>query len=140
MAVALPQYSDVRPFAPPPGIVEEKIDPQSQQVATAYCPTTREDYFIAGTEPTITCQLHPAPTVVQSAASKLFSFFHLAPQHPAPPSTALANRESERPAAARVSRQAQARLPKAPAAAPKDKRHRGFFARLFGLGKKHSHR
>lgn len=141
MAVKLPQYSDVQPFTPPPGIVEEKIDPQSQQVATAYCPNTQEDYFIAGTQPTVTCQLHPAPSTPRSVVGRVFSFFHLAPQHPAPPEVAgpsAANTDTPPPQAPRL--QTQTHAPPKPAAAPKDKPHRGFFARLFGLGKKHSHR
>ncbi len=57
-AVALPAYSDVKPFAMPEGVTKVTIDPESLALATPECPTTREEVYIHGTEPTEFCPLH----------------------------------------------------------------------------------
>jgi penicillin-binding protein 1B len=57
-AVALPEYSDTKLFESPSGVVQVAIDPQSEQLATPQCPTTRDEVFIAGTEPTEFCFIH----------------------------------------------------------------------------------
>ncbi len=57
-ALALPAYKDIHGFAPPAGITAVTIDPESLQLATASCPTTREEFFVVGTEPTEFCVLH----------------------------------------------------------------------------------
>jgi penicillin-binding protein 1B len=45
-------------FHRPEGIVERQIDPESGMLATPYCPSTRSEVFVAGTEPTEVCSLH----------------------------------------------------------------------------------
>jgi len=57
-AVALPAYSDVKPFVMPEGVTKVTIDPESLALATPECPTTREEVYIHGTEPTEFCPLH----------------------------------------------------------------------------------
>ena len=59
-AVALPRYRDTQEFERPEGLVFVTIDPESGMMATTACPTTREEVFLAGTEPTDTCPLHPS--------------------------------------------------------------------------------
>jgi len=54
-AVALPQYSDVKPFTQPSGIVDVQLDKQTNLLATPACPETYSAAFIAGTEPSQTC-------------------------------------------------------------------------------------
>jgi len=54
-AVALPQYSDVKPFAQPAGVVDVQLDKQTNLLATPSCPETYSSAFIAGTEPSQTC-------------------------------------------------------------------------------------
>jgi len=58
-AVMLPAFSNVQEFERPEGIVSVTIDPETQQLATPACPLTREEVFVAGTEPTESCTLHP---------------------------------------------------------------------------------
>lgn len=58
-AVALPQYSDVKEFSPPQGVVMLKIDKVTNRVATASCPDDYYAAFIAGTEPHDTCDQNP---------------------------------------------------------------------------------
>jgi penicillin-binding protein 1B len=62
------EYRNVRYFEAPNGIVTVSIDPESGQLATPQCPTTRPEIFIAGTQPIESCHLHqaaqPSPTYV----------------------------------------------------------------------------
>jgi penicillin-binding protein 1B len=51
----------------PEDVVERQIDPQSGMLATPYCPQTKNEVFVAGTEPTSVCSIHagsgePSPT------------------------------------------------------------------------------
>jgi penicillin-binding protein 1B len=57
-AVALPAYSNTKAFEPPAGVVQVTVDPQSEQLATPQCPTTKDEVFIAGTEPNEYCFIH----------------------------------------------------------------------------------
>jgi penicillin-binding protein 1B len=54
-AVAFPQYSDVKPFAQPAGVVDVQLDKATNLLATPACPETYTAAFIAGTEPNQTC-------------------------------------------------------------------------------------
>jgi len=42
----------------PEDVLEREIDPDSGMLATPYCPATRAEIFVAGTEPTSVCPLH----------------------------------------------------------------------------------
>ncbi|HEV2719321.1 MAG TPA: PBP1A family penicillin-binding protein [Thermoanaerobaculia bacterium] len=42
----------------PDDVVERQIDPQSGMLATPYCPQTRTEIFVQGTEPAAVCPLH----------------------------------------------------------------------------------
>ncbi|HEX9986208.1 MAG TPA: PBP1A family penicillin-binding protein, partial [Thermoanaerobaculia bacterium] len=42
----------------PEDVVEREIDPYSGMLATPYCPTTRSEIFVTGTEPPSVCPLH----------------------------------------------------------------------------------
>jgi penicillin-binding protein 1B len=57
-AIELPAYRDVQPFEMPSGVTRVSIDPETMQLATPSCPTTREEVYIIGTEPTEFCSLH----------------------------------------------------------------------------------
>jgi penicillin-binding protein 1B len=61
-AVALPQYHNTQDFQIPDGVLQETIDPQSGQLATAKCPQTVQEYFVSGSEPTQVCELHGGQT------------------------------------------------------------------------------
>ncbi len=51
-------YRNAKAFPAPEGIVTIKIDPLSGMPATAFCPTSRQEVFISGTEPVGSCPLH----------------------------------------------------------------------------------
>ena len=57
-AVMLPAFSNAQQFERPEGVVSVTIDPETQMLATPDCPVTRQEVFIAGTEPTESCTLH----------------------------------------------------------------------------------
>ena len=42
----------------PDDVVDREVDPESGMLATPYCPTTRGEVFVAGTEPQAVCALH----------------------------------------------------------------------------------
>ena len=54
-AVTLPQYSDVKQFTQPVGVVDVQLDKATNLLATPTCPETYTAAFIVGTEPTTTC-------------------------------------------------------------------------------------
>jgi len=61
-AVTLSQYHNTQDFQIPDGVLQETIDPQSGQLATAKCPQTVQEYFVSGSEPTQVCELHGGQT------------------------------------------------------------------------------
>jgi penicillin-binding protein 1B len=54
-AIALPQYSDVKAFGQPQGVVDVRLDKITNRLATPSCPDTYTIAFVAGTEPHDTC-------------------------------------------------------------------------------------
>ncbi|MDP9360773.1 MAG: PBP1A family penicillin-binding protein [Acidobacteriota bacterium] len=42
----------------PEDVIDRQIDPQSGMLATSYCPQTKDEIFVAGTEPVLVCPLH----------------------------------------------------------------------------------
>jgi penicillin-binding protein 1B len=57
-ATALPAYHDVKDFPAPEGIQAVMIDPESSELATPTCPTTRAEFYVTGSAPTQLCELH----------------------------------------------------------------------------------
>ncbi len=45
-------------FDIPVGVVRHRVDPKSGQLATSQCPEKTLEFFIAGTEPTVYCEVH----------------------------------------------------------------------------------
>ena len=56
-------------FPQPETVRVVTIDPASGLLATSACPVRAEEYFRAGTEPTATCPLHPAPAPPEPVVS-----------------------------------------------------------------------
>ncbi len=54
-AASLPEYSDMREFGQPSGVVDVQLDKTTNLLATPACPETYNAAFIAGTEPNQTC-------------------------------------------------------------------------------------
>jgi len=118
-AVALPTYANTQSFAPPAGIVQAAIDPQSGLLASPACPQTANEYFISGTEPTEYCgQLSQS-----TPGSWLGHLFGGASHPPSPPPPTPSN-PSGAPAAPPGD-------PGPPAQAPEQKK--GVLNRIFGI-------
>jgi len=54
-ASALPEFSDMRSFGQPSGVVDVQLDKATNRLATPACPETYTAAFVAGTEPRETC-------------------------------------------------------------------------------------
>jgi penicillin-binding protein 1B len=83
-ASALPQYSGMKPFAQPTGVVDVELDKATNRLATPTCPDDYTAAFVAGTEPHETCD--------QTGA--VAGFFHRVfggGEKPLPPPTQVAN-------------------------------------------------
>ena len=72
-AIALPAYSNVKPFVMPEGVTKVTIDPETLALATPECPVTREEVYIHGTEPTEFCPLHGGRMAGDSAPGSWLS-------------------------------------------------------------------
>ena len=74
-ATSLAQYRDVKDFAMPDGVQSVLIDPDTLQLATANCPTTREEVYVAGSAPTVYCEVHGGHNLFTSTGSILSRVF-----------------------------------------------------------------
>src|SRR3989442_5594154 len=74
-ATALSQYRDVRDFTMPDGVQSVLIDPDTLQLATPNCPTTREEVYVAGSAPTQYCEVHGGHNLLTSTGSVLSHIF-----------------------------------------------------------------
>ncbi|HTC46821.1 MAG TPA: PBP1A family penicillin-binding protein [Candidatus Aquilonibacter sp.] len=81
-ASVLPQYSDMKAFSQPTGVVDVQLDKATNRLATPTCPDDYTAAFVAGTEPRETCDQ-------QSGVAGLFSrFFGGGPKVLPPPNPA----------------------------------------------------
>jgi len=54
-------YRNAKEFAIPAGVSQVRICPQSGKLAGQYCPNPRGEYFVEGSEPGETCDMHDFP-------------------------------------------------------------------------------
>jgi len=124
-AIALPQYKDgVKPFSPPPGVVEVSLDKVTNYLATPVCPNDYPAAFIAGTEPSQTCEMTAGDQ--RNFFQKLFG---VGPKPPAP--AAVSNPGQQAQTSQAVPGQ-PAQPSQAAATSEDDKKKKGFFGKLFG--------
>jgi len=81
-ATALAQYRDVKDFTMPDGVQSVLIDPDTLQLATANCPTTREEVYVAGSAPTVYCEVHGGHNLLTTTGSILSRVFGGEPKTP----------------------------------------------------------
>jgi penicillin-binding protein 1B len=125
-AVALPQYSDTKNFVPPPGVIEVRLDKQTNLLADAACPDSYFAAFLDGTQPTNTCD--NANGDQRNVFQKIFGLG----QNPAPQTDQTApNQPSPALQQPPPSQTAAAPAPAQPADQQPVKKP-GFFGRLFG--------
>ncbi|HUJ21731.1 MAG TPA: PBP1A family penicillin-binding protein [Bryobacteraceae bacterium] len=106
-ALQFREYRDAKPFEAPDGIISVEIDPASGMPATPFCPLTRTEVFIAGTQPVGTCPLHRGP----NPAATHVAGWEVPPalpaqgpgsadvrlRHPSPPTAVASNAPPENP-------------------------------------------
>jgi penicillin-binding protein 1B len=81
-ATAMSPYRDVKDFTMPDGVQSVVIDPESLQLATPNCPTTREEVYVAGSAPTDFCEIHGGHGLGTSTGSILSHIFGGQPKAP----------------------------------------------------------
>jgi penicillin-binding protein 1B len=119
-AVALPQYKMTEDFDPPPGVLQETIDPQSGQLATSSCPQTVQEYFVSGSEPTQMCELHGGGHFASAPANWLAHLFGK-DNNPSPPPP---NSGANPPNGAN---------PQPPASEDESQKKKGLLGKIFGI-------
>ncbi|MGC2635906.1 MAG: transglycosylase domain-containing protein [Acidobacteriaceae bacterium] len=129
-AVNLPQYSDTRDFVPPPGVIQVRLDDNTNLLADDSCPQDYTAAFLDGTQPTDTCDHSMGDQ--RNIFQKIFGLGQRpvnpppAPQRvaqpPLPPPTQQA--APAQPAAAQDQTDSQNQDQK--------KKKRGFWSKLFG--------
>jgi penicillin-binding protein 1B len=122
-AVALPNYSDVKPFASPDGVVLLTLDKNTNQIATPSCPDDYVTAFIEGTQPTQTCE--------QTGHGNVFQrIFGIEPKPtPTPPASNIGGNTAPPPAQPAATPQSGAQN------SEPEKKKKGFWGRLFGGSK-----
>jgi penicillin-binding protein 1B len=126
-AVALPQYSDTKNFSPPEGVVEVRLDKQTNLLSDAACPDSYFASFLDGTQPTDTCD--NANGDQRNVFQKIFGLG----QSPTPQQAVPGSQPQAVPPAAQPggSTAASGPQPAAPTQQQPAKKP-GFFGRLFG--------
>ena len=108
-AVTLPQYSDMKAFPQPSGVVDVQLDKATNRLATASCPDDYTSAFVAGTEPRETCD-------EQSGMKGFFSRLFGSGDKPVMPQPQAANQQQ-------------------PNAQEDQKKKKGFFGKIAGIFK-----
>jgi penicillin-binding protein 1B len=121
-AIQLPAYRNVKPFTPPDGVVNLNLDKLTNRIATATCPDDYSAAFIAGTEPTETCDQTSADQ--RGFFSKLFG---LGPKPLPPPAVSNINQQQQTHQPAQGAQANQTEDP--------SKKKKGFFGKIFGAFK-----
>ena len=127
-ATSLAQYRDVKDFTMPDGVQSVLIDPDTLQLATANCPTTREEVYVAGSAPTVFCEVHGGPHLLTSTGSVLSRVFG---GDPKPPQTD-ANGKPVAPYDPNRPPNATGQAPPDPSAAPEEKK-KNPLKKIFGI-------
>ena len=108
-ASLLPQYSDMKEFSQPTGVVDVQLDKATNRLATPTCPDDYVAAFVAGTEPRETCDQQ---TGVAGLFSRIFGGGGEKALPPPPPAQAANGQEDQ-----------------------DSKKKKGFFGKLAGIFK-----
>lgn len=128
-AVQLPEYRDVQDFTEPAGVVDVQLDKNSNLLVTPACDTdTYTAAFIAGTEPTSTCEQGPGDH--RNVFQKLFGLGQ--PPSPVVPPPSVPKVPHQHPQRAVTTAQ---QAPAQQASPQPEKKKKGFWGRLAGVFK-----
>jgi penicillin-binding protein 1B len=127
-ATELSAYRDVKDFAMPNGVQSVLIDPDTLQLATPNCPTTREEVYVTGSAPTQFCEIHGGHSLLSSTGSVLSHVFGGQPKTPEtdPIGHPVAAYDPNRPP------DATGQAPVDPSAKPEDKK-KNPLQKIFGI-------
>jgi len=128
-AVALPQYSDTKPFVAPPGVTEVQLDKNTNLLADAACPDDYTAAFLDGTQPTDTCD-HVNGNQ-HNLFQRIFGLGGNASENSQPSSHAPMALTPKQPKIPTISPRQPAQTAIAPPQ-PEKKKKRGFWSKLFG--------
>ena len=87
-AAALPEYSNMVEFSQPSGVVDVSLDKATNRLATPTCPDDYTSAFVAGTEPSDTCDQQAG---MKGFFSRIFSGGEKPTLAPQPPNSQDAN-------------------------------------------------
>lgn len=123
-AEVLPEYSDMKAFTQPDGVVDVQLDKTTNLLATPTCPETYTAAFVVGTEPMTTCD---QSTGIKGLFSRIFG---LGGAKALPPPSATVPQASQKNAAGnQVAAQAT------PSRTKDVKKKKGFFGKIAGIFK-----
>lgn len=123
-AIELPQYANPKPFPQPSGVVDVTLDRATNLLANSSCTDTYSIAFIAGTEPTQTCDQ-------AGGGRNIFSrIFGIGGGSDQPKPAAAVPNQQARPGAASSQQAATSSQPE-----QKQEKKKGFFGRIFGVFK-----
>jgi penicillin-binding protein 1B len=134
-AVALPMYRNTQDFEPPAGIVQESVDLQSGLLATASCPNSTQEYFIAGSEPTQYCDGQTAQASGGNWLSHLFGKEQGAPPEQAVNTTGqpLNGAQNQHPKPSQTAKPGQNPSAQGDESADEPPKKKGLLDRIFGI-------
>ena len=130
-AVALPQYSDVKSFSQPPGVVDVQLDKLTNLLATPACPETYTAAFIAGTEPSQTCDQSGG---IRGFFSRIFGSGNDKVVPPPPPNAQQHIQPGVQPAHG-TPQMAGTQAGGQPNSVEQDKKKKGLFGKIVGIFK-----
>ncbi|MGA2960205.1 MAG: PBP1A family penicillin-binding protein [Candidatus Korobacteraceae bacterium] len=125
-AVKLQQYKDAGRFQPPSGVVDVRLDKVTNLLSTSSCPAGYDVAFIAGTEPTLTCDQGNGRNFLQR-------IFGLGQPNTTPPTTNGPARVV--PPSGRAQGPSTPPVTQPPASASQPEKRKGFFGKVFGIFK-----
>jgi len=127
-AVKMPQYSDVRDFVPPAGVVQVRLDDNTNLLADEACPEDYTAAFLDGTQPTDTCDHSMGDQ--RNLFQKIFGLG----QRPVTqaPQPARVAQQPPPPAKAAPTQPTVAQTPADDQNQDQKKKKHGFWAKLFG--------
>ena len=123
-AQKIPRYSDMKGFSAPSGVVNVQVDKVTNRLATPACPQFYNVAFIAGTEPTETCEQSFSDH--RGVFSKILGLG--SPPAAPPPATTNGPVQVAPGSPGSTSEAAQTGAN----GAPDQKKKKGFFSRVFG--------
>jgi len=125
-AVKLPQYKNAGPFQPPSGVVDVHLDKVTNLLSTSSCPNSYNVAFVAGTEPTMTCDQGDGRNFLQR-------IFGVGQPNPTPPTTNGPARVL--PPGERAQGPSAPPVAQPPASAGQPEKKKGFFGKVLGIFK-----